>query len=137
MAIRTELEPLLARTAVKGVTEAAIAELEALVCRMDEIDDPMEYSRANYEFHQKLYSLSPWSVARRIVNTVWELSARTRFVFVQAPESVDLSQAEHRAMIGALRERDGAELERLVRAQKERAFDLFRRSIRNQKAREV
>ena len=55
---------------------------------------------------------------------VWELSARTRFVFTQAPESMELSQAEHRAMIEALRARDGEELERLARAQKERAFAL-------------
>jgi len=133
MAIRKELEPLLARTAVLGATPEAIDELEDLVRRMDEVayTDQLAYSRLNYEFHRKLYSLSPWTVTLRIVNTVWELSARTRFVFLQAPESVELSQAEHRAMVEALRRGDAQELERLVRTQKERAFDLFRRSLAN------
>ena len=131
MAIRKALEPLLARTAVLGATPEAIDELEDLVRRMDEVayKDNLAYARLNYEFHRKLYSLSPWSVAQRIVNTVWELSARTRFVFLQAPGSIELSQAEHRAMVDALRRGDGQELERLVRTQKERAFDLFLRSL--------
>lgn len=130
MAIRLQLEPLLARTAVLGATPEAIEELDDLVRRMDEAAtrDSLAYARLNYEFHRKLYSLSPWSVTLRIVNTVWELSARTRFVLVQVPSSIELSQAEHRAMVDALRRRDGKELERLVRTQKERAFDLFRRT---------
>lgn len=133
MAIRRELEPLLARTAVETVTDEAIRELEALVEEMDQVTDPLEYSRLNYEFHRTLYGLSPWKVTMRIVDMVWELSARTRFVFTQAPESMELSQAEHRAMIEALRARDGEELERLARAQKERAFALFRRSLKERR----
>ncbi|MBO8140744.1 MAG: GntR family transcriptional regulator [Firmicutes bacterium] len=129
MAIRKALEPLLARTAVEGATPEAIEELADLVERMNATQDNLEYSRLNYEFHRKLYSLSPWTLTLRIVHTVWDLSARTRFVFLQAPEYVELSQAEHRAMVDALRRRDGQELERLVRTQKERAFDLFRRRI--------
>ena len=131
MEIRKALEPMLARTAVLGATPEAIEELADLVRRMDEVatQDSLAYARLNYEFHRKLYALSPWTVALRIVNTVWELSARTRFVFLQAPGSIELSQAEHRAMVEALRRGDGQELERLVRTQKERAFDLFRRSL--------
>src|SRR5690606_13298771 len=52
MAIRKELEPLLARTAVLGATPEAIDELEDLVRRMDEVayTDQLAYSRLNYEF---------------------------------------------------------------------------------------
>lgn len=134
MAIRTQLEPLLARTAVLGATEEAIEELERLVEQMEAIkDDPVEYSRINYKFHRTLYSLSPWNVAQRFVTMVWDLSARTRFVFVQAPSSIELSNAEHRAMVAALRQRDADELERLARSQKERAFELFRRTMAGDK----
>lgn len=130
MAIRTQLEPLLARTAVAGATEQAVTELERLIDKMEATkDDPVEYSHLNYEFHRRLYSMSPWNVTLRLVTMVWDLSARTRFVFVKAPSSIELSNAEHRAMVAALREGDGDELERLVRAQKERAFELVRRSI--------
>ncbi|MCG0314515.1 MAG: FCD domain-containing protein, partial [Calditerricola sp.] len=69
-----------------------------------------------------LYEFSPWKELFRIVITVWERSARSRWIFVQTPDSMHASQKEHRAMIETLRKRNAQELERLVRTQKERAF---------------
>lgn len=123
--IRTALEPILGRTAVRGVTGEAIERLEQLVDEMDkcvEQNNAMQYSRLNYEFHRTLYELSPWKELYRIVITVWERSARSRWIFVQNPDSMHKSQQEHRAMIEALRNRDEKKIERLIRSQKERAF---------------
>lgn len=123
--IRLALEPILARTAVQAVADENIERLEQLVDEMDrcvEQNNAVQFSRLNYEFHRTLYELSPWKELFRIVITVWERSARSRWIFVQTPESMHASQQEHRAMIEALRKRDEKELERLMRGQKERAF---------------
>lgn len=126
--IRLALEPILARTAVQGVTDEIIGRLEQLVDEMDkciEQNDAAQFSRLNYEFHRTLYEFSPWKELFRIVITVWERSARSRWIFVQTPDSMHTSQQEHRAMIEALRKRDAQEMERLTRTQKERTFARF------------
>ncbi|GAB6936083.1 MAG: GntR family transcriptional regulator [Bacillota bacterium] len=123
--IRLALEPILARTAVQAITDEGIDRLEELVDEMDkciEQNDAAQFSRLNYEFHRTLYEFSPWKELFRIVITVWERSARSRWIFVQTPDSMHASQKEHRAMIETLRKRNAQELERLVRTQKERAF---------------
>ncbi|AGT33794.1 hypothetical protein M493_17940 [Geobacillus genomosp. 3] len=123
--IRLALEPILARTAVKGVDENAIAQLEQLVKQMDECaeqNDTAQYSQLNYEFHQLLYSFSSWKELYRIVNTVWEKSARSRWIFVQTPASMVESQKEHWMMIEALKEQNEEEMERWMYIQKKRAF---------------
>ncbi|CCQ92235.1 Transcriptional regulator, GntR family [[Clostridium] ultunense Esp] len=126
--IRLALEPILARTSVKRVTQEAIEELERLVNEMDESiekNNPNEYSRLNYEFHRVLYDFSPWKELHRIVTTVWEKSARSRWVFVQTPQAMMESQKEHREMIKAIIERDEDKMERWMRTQKERAFKTY------------
>ncbi|MCL6577411.1 MAG: GntR family transcriptional regulator [Kyrpidia sp.] len=123
--IRLALEPILARTAVRGVTDEDIGRLEQLVDGMDEAieqNDAAEFSRLNYEFHRSLYELSPWKELFRIVMGVWERCARSRWVFIHNPASMHTSQQEHRAMIQALRDRDEDALERLTRLQKERSM---------------
>jgi DNA-binding GntR family transcriptional regulator len=134
LTIRLALEPILARTAVQGVTDEALAQLEQLVDEMDqciEENNTMQYSRLNYQFHRSLYEFSPWKELFRIVITVWERSARSRWIFVQTPDSMHTSQQEHRAMIEALRNRDAKELEKLIRMQKERSFANYMSHVRN------
>lgn len=126
--IRLALEPILARTCVQRVTQEAIEELERLVDEMDasiEKNNPNEYSRLNYEFHRVLYDFSPWKELHRIVTTVWEKSARSRWVFVQTPQAMMESQKEHREMIKAIIERDEDKMEKWMRIQKERAFKTY------------
>lgn len=134
LTIRLALEPILARTAVQGVTEEAIDRLQQLVDGMDECvreNNPLQYSRLNYEFHRSLYELSPWKELFRMVVTIWERSARSRWIFVQTPDSMRISQQEHRNMMEALRNRDAAELERLTRLQKQRSFESYLASVKN------
>ncbi|GAX91287.1 GntR family transcriptional regulator [Effusibacillus lacus] len=134
LSIRLALEPILARTAVLGATNETIDRLEQLVEEMDKCidhNDTVQYSRLNYEFHRLLYELSPWKELFRIVISVWERSARSRWIFVQTPDSMLASQQEHRAMMEAFRNRDAKELERQMRLQKERSFDLYMSYIKN------
>ncbi|WMJ16249.1 GntR family transcriptional regulator [Geobacillus proteiniphilus] len=123
--IRLALEPILARTAVKNVSEKDITQLEELVKEMDILmkkNDAARYSQVNYQFHQLLYGLSSWKELYRIVNTVWEKSARSRWIFVQTPASMVESQKEHWMMIRALKEQNEEEMEKWMRIQKQRAF---------------
>lgn len=131
--IRKALEPLLARSAVPGVTPEALRDLEALCDEMDACvaaGDMLQYSRINFRFHKRIYDLSAWKTLYGIVQSVWDKSARSRWVFTLAPSQAVESQAEHRAMIEALRQGDAQGLEDLAARQKERAFQLYLTALR-------
>lgn len=139
-AIRLALEPVLARSAVRGVTPETLSRLEELVNEMDryvQLSDGTGYSRTNYEFHRTLYEQSPWKELHRIVSNAWDRSARSRWVFVQSPKSMEISQAEHRAMLEALRRGDENEVERLTRMQKQRAFSDYLAALKGWIGRQV
>jgi DNA-binding GntR family transcriptional regulator len=131
--IRKKLEPLLARSALAGVTPAALSELERIYTEMDqaiEADDMFAYSRKNWEFHESIYRLSPWRTLYQIVQQVCDNSARSRWVFNLAPHQSVESQVEHRQIIAALAEGDAETLYLLTTRQIERALDLYLDRIR-------
>lgn len=132
--MRKVLEPLLAKSAASAVTPEALAELEALCDRMDAAlaaNDMLEYSRINFQFHNSMYQLSPWKTMYQMVRSIWDKSARSRWVFSLAPNQAAESQAEHREMLQALRDRNEAVLHELCRRQKERAFERYLEALRN------
>lgn len=131
--MRMALEPVLARSCAEHGTPEAIAELETLCDDMAAAlgeANFIEYSRKNYQFHDRIYQLSPWRTLYQTVASIRDKFARSRWVFHLAPNQSRDSQAEHREMVTALRNRDGEALQRLTRQQKERALHLFRRVVR-------
>jgi DNA-binding GntR family transcriptional regulator len=132
--MRKVLEPLLAQSAVAAVTPDALAELETFCDRMDDAlaaNDMLEYSRLNFQFHDTIYQLSPWKTMYQVVRSIWDKSARSRWVFSLAPNQAAESQGEHRTMLQALREKDEATLHEMTRTQKERAFQAYLHALRN------
>lgn len=130
LVIRMALEPPLARSATAGVTPEALQDLERLCQEMDAAisdGDLSEYGRRNYQFHERIYQLSPWRAMYQLVNSIREKFSRSRWVFHLSPTQSLESQEEHWAMVEALRQRDGEALFRLSRQQKERALQLYRK----------
>lgn len=132
-AIRLALEPILAKSAVGHVDDETITRLEAILKQMDEAlkaYDSHAFSRLNYEFHRTIYDQSPWQELNRIVTAVWDKSARSRWFFTHSPDFMATSQEEHWAMLEALRKNDPDAMERMMRTQKQRAFDNFMHYLR-------
>jgi DNA-binding GntR family transcriptional regulator len=131
--IRMAMEPLLAKTAVAGVTPAALIELEATCEAMEAAvqgGDLSEYSRNNYLFHDRLYQLSPWKTMYQMVVSAWERSRRIRLGASMGPEELAEVLVEHRAMVDALRARDGKSLEELARRHRQRGVRRYLNLLR-------
>ena len=115
--IRRALERLAAETAVQNVTDGDVAELEAMVKRMDALSggrrkDPEAHDRLNSEFHHRIIALSG---NRRLSEIYDELNAHLKIARVHLSSQdwgsrVEREQTEHREIVDALRRRGAEQL---------------------------
>lgn len=123
--IRLELETLACRIAVKNATEEEILELESLVEKMDECinnNDTETYTQYNSKFHDLLYYASHSPVLIDILTNLYSRSERSRMVFHYAPLRSRISNAEHRAIVEGIKEKNEEKAASAIRTQKEFAF---------------
>ncbi|HET9257695.1 MAG TPA: GntR family transcriptional regulator [Pseudonocardiaceae bacterium] len=111
---RLHLEGDIAVLAAHRRTAAQLDELDRILDRQASVGDPGERARINAEFHVCLAACSQNAV---LTGYLRDLSKRVRFYFLPtaAMRRAD-SLAEHRAIVDALRRRDGETAQSLVRA---------------------
>lgn len=107
-ALRKALEPTIAEAVVDGVTGRALAQLAALVEQMAAEPEVREWMALNYTFHEQLYLLADRprtaSLLTSLLSAVQPYSRRN----IEELGGRDRADAEHRAILEALRERDAA-----------------------------
>jgi DNA-binding GntR family transcriptional regulator len=109
--ILTELEGLAARRAAeRGLNEEELSGLDAAVDAMDRAlaaDDRTAWAEADGEFHARLVAASGNRRLQSAVATVMDQSQRARrLTLALRPKPVN-SNADHRAVVAAIRARDG------------------------------
>jgi DNA-binding GntR family transcriptional regulator len=111
---RLEIEARTTAIAAQRRTAGQLAALDDILARQALADDPVDLARINAEFH---IAVAACSQNRWMADFVRSLSVRARFYFsAVAPSRKDESLRDHRAIVDALRLRDGAEAERIARA---------------------
>ena len=107
---RMEIETLAVTWATQVVDTAGIAELDRLVTRMVDIEPGDEarkiYLRANREFHFAVYRASGSETLMGIIEGLW-LQISPYFNLLQERGNYPVSNRHHRALVAALRQRDG------------------------------
>nr|WP_315594490.1 GntR family transcriptional regulator [uncultured Cupriavidus sp.] len=115
--VRAILEAAAAAEACQRISEESIKELEDSATRFEEAAKAgriAEQSQENQVFHRQLYAACANPV---LLELIWSMRARAGSGAVTVWPSYDAlvrSAEEHREMIAALRERDGARIHRLV-----------------------
>lgn len=119
--VRSELEGLATRLAVKYLKDADFAKLErnlekykeALRAGKNEL-----LSALNKQFHLEIYKCSPYKSLFKMIVDIWEKSQMIRSTF-RLPSSLhEKSLREHRAILKALRMGDGETAGEITRRQK-------------------
>ncbi|ACA18411.1 transcriptional regulator, GntR family [Methylobacterium sp. 4-46] len=113
------LEGMAARLACQRATDAELAGLETLFADFLErppADSLDAYSDANLRFHQAVIALGQCKIVEAMSGTLMIHVRGIRRVAIRAEGRADRSNAEHRAILRALRGRDGDGAEALVRA---------------------
>ena len=128
--LRGVLEGTAARLAAeRGVEPELLAKIIAIVAELDRCfsDDPGDtdfdnYSRLNADFHHVLAHLAGSKVMARELDRVMRLPFASPSAFlpdkvdmVSRRHSLDLAQAQHREIVAAIGDREGARAEALAR----------------------
>jgi DNA-binding GntR family transcriptional regulator len=73
----------------------------------------------NKEFHLRIYQAAPYPYLLNLIKSLWEKFELYQSVFAYVPGRAIPSCQEHKKIIEALRAKNGAMAERLVKEQKE------------------
>jgi DNA-binding GntR family transcriptional regulator len=123
--IRAVLEGLAAETAASRSTRVAIAQLEDLYDEMDvavESRDDETLIRLNREFHRTIASASGNRHLEAMLDDIKGVFERFRSDAVADDARRSTAHSEHRALIEALKARDGAEARRVAEKHVHRAL---------------
>ena len=107
--VRREVEGLAVAWAAEHVTAAELRRLAELVDRMQfaaEAGDGRRYVPANREFHFTIYRAAGSPALLGIVESLW-LQIGPHFHVLRASDNWNAANSAHRAMLGALKRRDG------------------------------
>ncbi len=111
------LEGNCARLATERLTDADLAELEALHGQLEdcyEHNNPHDYVKHNHDYHVFVQEKAGNPVLKRLVSRLHGVILLHRFQQIYRPGRFDDSIEEHRRLIEAFRARDGARAERLM-----------------------
>jgi DNA-binding GntR family transcriptional regulator len=114
--VRERVEPLALAESLVFLTEADIAELEALATAIEEAPSVEEFIRLDRQFHLASYRRSPLPMLHQLVEGFWNRTQHYRRAYMTAiGESKRwVTLVEHRLLIEAIRNRDPEEGERIL-----------------------
>ncbi len=115
--IRSHLESVATGLAADRVTEDELAELDALMTKMDaavEAQDGPAFSDLNREFHRTIIASCGNDMLRELTMDIWQRHSGFQRVFRSFPERMAISQREHEGIMAALRAHDSDEAARLA-----------------------
>jgi len=105
--VRRIVETEVAALAAEMASDAEIADLRALLLRMDaSVSDPDTYNRLDLQLHNYLATLTHNSLLPALLRPVSDLLALGREVTLRAHGSGALAQDHHRAIVDAVARRD-------------------------------
>lgn len=122
--IRAYLEAMAARVAAESITAEELDELRALTTRMEGCSIPeerREHRELNSRFHERVFSASRRAYLVHVLNQLWTVFPSMLWRDLPPTDTERLAGQdaydvqEHRAIIAALAERDGAQAEQLMR----------------------
>lgn len=129
-ALKEGLELVATRIAAARLTPADLAALVALLAEMDTALSEGRHERwaeLNSPFHRRIARLTGMPLLEEMTDRaldLWDRVRRYYFTSVVDPR-VEQAQREHHAIVAAMRERDEAELDRLVKAHNRSAFAAY------------
>lgn len=128
--VRLVLECYALELAVRFIDGAQLGALYEFIDMMD-IDlaksDWPSYGRHNHSFHRTIYSFCRNSALVEEIDRLFAFSERGRALFALEPAYAERSQAEHRELMSALEDRDGARAANLMTRHRQRNLDALHR----------
>lgn len=130
--IRSVLETEAVTQAVPTLTDDAVDAFKRAVERWEharESGDLLELTAANRALHFQLIEAAEMPRLTRLVRILWDATDIYRSVYYGSPHNLDSVAAEHRRILAAVRERNPAEVVRLLDAHRDGAVAQLRATL--------
>jgi DNA-binding GntR family transcriptional regulator len=120
--IRERLEPLLLRTSLPNLDDAAVDRLGRLATEMESGAGIDAFMRADREFHLSSYAGAASGEMWQIIGRLWNTTQHYRREFTKIAASpstpqqpgLDVTHLEHRLLLDCIRRRDADDAERVL-----------------------
>jgi DNA-binding GntR family transcriptional regulator len=115
--IRSHLESIATGLAAERITDAELAQLDALMRRMQaavDAHDGPRFSELNVEFHRTIVASCGNDMLRELTMDIWQRHSGFQRVFRMVPDRPAQSQSEHEGILAALRDHDAERAARLA-----------------------
>jgi DNA-binding GntR family transcriptional regulator len=114
--IRERLEPLLLRTSLPNVDDAAVGRLGELAAEMETGTGIDAFMRADREFHLSSYAGAASGEMWQIIGRMWNTTQhyRREFTKIAAGSGLSVTHLEHRLLLDCIRRRDADDAERVL-----------------------
>lgn len=112
------LEGACARVVAEKMTRAGLAKIERLHGKLEKYfaaDDHERYLKVNHEFHELLQEMAGNGVLNEVINSLRDRIQLYRYRQLYQPDRFQASVNEHRGLLEALRRRDPAAAESLMK----------------------
>lgn len=122
------LETISARAASKRMGEVALSELEALVVRMDaHTGDPDLWSAENKRLHEFICEQAGTPFVKKTLHLALDHWDRLRNIYLKEVSAgrIALAQREHHDLLDALKARDEARLEGVIRTHNQKSLSAY------------
>ena len=127
--IRTVLEGMAARMAAENIAQKEMGLLEKSVAKMEKGVKSGHYgslAQLNFEFHNIICSASGNEYLNKSISELWNVSSRSRAIFIFAPDRARRAVKEHVDILKALKKEDGILAEKLVHRHNQAALKALR-----------
>lgn len=127
--IRIELEALATRLAASHIKEEDLDFLREKMQKMEQavIEKNFEkLGKLNKDFHLRVYQAAPYPILYKLIVDLMAKYQRTQSIFALSPERAIASNKEHRNIYEALETKNSNLAEKLVREQKQKAFETLK-----------
>jgi DNA-binding GntR family transcriptional regulator len=131
-AIRSELETFAVGEAAGRIARdpGLLAKLGSLIDAMDrEEESPDEWRAANEAFHMSIYGAARMPRLEALIMSLWIAVEPYLRLYVTSPGSLTESQAQHRAILDALRKADAAAAQTVLREHLRATADVVSRGF--------
>jgi DNA-binding GntR family transcriptional regulator len=114
--IRERLEPLLLRTSLPNLDDAAVDRLGRLAAEMESGAGIDAFMRADREFHLSSYAAAASGEMWQIIGRMWNTTQhyRREFTKIAALSGLSVTHLEHRLLLDCIRRRDADDAERVL-----------------------
>ena len=114
--MRERLDPVALAASIPRLTDGDLAQLATYVRQMDQVGDSdlAEFEQLDRAFHFHGRASAPLPQFRKILDSLWDVTANYRRSFWVSRASIEMTQIEHRLILDACERRDPEDADRFL-----------------------